>query len=147
MMATTKHPIYRESFYRRQHKKYPSIEFIIDLVDTYVNVASAIDIGCGLALWLNLYHKKGANILGIDGHYVKLSQLEIPSEFFIPKDISQPINDIQEKYDLTISLEVAEHIHPSCVEIYMDNITRFSDVVLFSAAIPRQGGRYHVNEQ
>ena len=29
----------------------------------------------------------------------------------------------------------------------MDNLTAFSDVILFSAAIPGQGGDHHVNEQ
>lgn len=29
----------------------------------------------------------------------------------------------------------------------MDNLTSFSDVILFSAAIPNQGGTHHVNEQ
>ena len=29
----------------------------------------------------------------------------------------------------------------------MDNLTSFSDVILFSAAIPGQGGTHHVNEQ
>ena len=29
----------------------------------------------------------------------------------------------------------------------MDNITAFSNVILFSAAIPGQGGTHHVNEQ
>lgn len=47
----------------------------------------------------------------------------------------------------TVSSEVAEHIDPCDTDVFVDNLTSFSDVVLFSAAILGQGGTHHVNEQ
>ena len=59
-------------------------------------------------------------------------------------DLSGKISD---KYDLAISLEVAEHLSPSRSCGFIDDLTNLSDVVLFSAAIPMQGGTNHINEQ
>ncbi|MDR1481572.1 MAG: methyltransferase domain-containing protein [Synergistaceae bacterium] len=144
-----KHPVYGEKFFQgEQETSAKSAVLVLNIVNNFVTVNSVVDIGCGVGEWLKVYYEKGIdNILGIDGAYLNPAQLVIPREHFMPKDISQPITDIQQKFDLAISLEVAEHIDPSCVEIYIDNITNFSDVILFSAAIPTQGGDHHVNEQ
>jgi hypothetical protein len=48
---------------------------------------------------------------------------------------------------LAISLEVAEHIEKSRAKIFIKNLAVLSDVIVFSAAVPRQGGTHHVNEQ
>jgi cyclopropane fatty-acyl-phospholipid synthase-like methyltransferase len=142
-------PIYDENFYQneRETSAVASRE-VLKTVNDFFAARSVVDIGCGAGEWLSAYREMGVvDVLGIDGDYVDFSQLAIPRERFIPKDISQVITDIPDRYDLTISLEVAEHIDPSRVENYMENVTKFSDVVLFSAAIPWQGGTHHVNEQ
>ncbi len=46
-----------------------------------------------------------------------------------------------------MSLEVAEHLPPECAEAFVDELISLSPVILFSAAIPKQGGEDHVNEQ
>lgn len=89
-------------------------------------------------------------IRGVDGSWVNTELLLIPAECFTRHDLSQPgLKDKipEQHFDLTISSEVAEHIDTQDTESYMDNLTSFSDVILFSAAIPGQGGVHHVNEQ
>jgi hypothetical protein len=144
-----KHPVYGEEFFQReQGTSLKGAALVLDAVNDFIAVDSVIDIGCGVGEWLKVYHEKGVgNILGIDGAYLNPAQLVIPRDRFMSRDISRPITDIQRKFDLTISLEVAEHIDPSCTETYINNVTNFSDVILFSAAIPTQGGVHHVNEQ
>jgi hypothetical protein len=44
-------------------------------------------------------------------------------------------------------LEVAEHISESAADRFIESLTSHAPVVLFSAAIPYQGGAHHVNEQ
>ena len=51
------------------------------------------------------------------------------------------------RFDLAISLEVAEHIPESSAEQFVTTLVSLAPVVLFSAAIPGQGGASHVNEQ
>ncbi len=51
------------------------------------------------------------------------------------------------RFDLAMTLEVAEHLTPTRADSFIEDLTKLSDVILFSAAIPAQGGTNHVNEQ
>jgi len=42
---------------------------------------------------------------------------------------------------------VAEHLPSAAAETFVDNLVRHGRVILFSAAVPGQGGEQHVNEQ
>ena len=113
---------------------------------------SIIDFGCGLGTWLKVFKENGVNkIIGVDGSYVEKNDLLIPDECFISCDFDDPdrvietINDA--KFDLAVSLEVAEHISAENSEKFISMLTLSSNIVLFSAAIPYQGGRNHINEQ
>ena len=55
--------------------------------------------------------------------------------------------DLGRRFDLVISLEVAEHLSAAAAERFIASLTRHGPAVLFSAAIPFQGGHHHVNEQ
>lgn len=70
----------------------------------------------------------------------------IPEECFCAADLSQKY-DAEKRYDLAISMEVAEHLPPESSDIFVSNLCGSSDVVLFSAAHPGQGGDGHINEQ
>lgn len=72
--------------------------------------------------------------------------LQIPQEEFLPFDLTKPLQ-LNREFDLVVSLEVAEHLPAECAEIFIDSVTKLGQVILFSAAIPFQGGVCHVNEQ
>ncbi len=48
---------------------------------------------------------------------------------------------------MVISLEVAEHLPKEKSEDFIKNLTNLGDLIVFSAAIPFQGGVNHLNEQ
>ncbi len=50
-------------------------------------------------------------------------------------------------FSIAQSLEVAEHLYAEYAENFVRTLTSLSDIILFSAAIPHQGGTHHVNEQ
>ncbi|HTU82550.1 MAG TPA: hypothetical protein VMF61_10495, partial [Candidatus Acidoferrales bacterium] len=50
-------------------------------------------------------------------------------------------------FDLAISLEVAEHLPESSAASFVATLTTLAPAVLFSAAVPFQGGEHHVNER
>lgn len=108
---------------------------------------SVVDFGCGTGTWLWVAQALGAeNILGCDGDYVPRELLMIPENCFIPTNLGEPFTAPQ-KYDLAISMEVAEHLPADSANTFVENISRSSDTVLFSAAHPGQGGTDHINEQ
>ncbi len=119
------------------------LPFVIELF----NPKSIIDIGCGIGTWLAVAKSLAIeDILGVDGLYVEIKSLHIPSENFVKKDLSAPFN-LDRKFDLALCLEVAEHIEERASDDFIASIIKHADMILFSAAIPLQGGQYHVNEQ
>ena len=63
------------------------------------------------------------------------------SDYTRPNAVTTP------PYDLAISVEVAEHLPADSAVSYLKFLTDMSDTVLFSGAVPGQGGVGHVNEQ
>jgi SAM-dependent methyltransferase len=137
---------YNPKFYRELASAQESAREILPLVLDIVKPGSVIDIGCGTGNWLAIAHELGVrDILGVDGSWVK-AQLAIPSAKFIEHDLSTPLK-LERRYDLALSLEVAEHLPAPAARIFVQSLCDAADVVLFSAAIPGQGGRRHLNEQ
>ncbi len=42
---------------------------------------------------------------------------------------------------------MAEHLPHAKADLFVDNLVAHGDVILFSAAVPHQGGEHHINEQ
>ena len=124
-----------------------SAEVIVPLVLEFVPARSVVDVGCGDGSWLAVFQRYGVDeILGLDGDYVDRETLQISRERFQACDLTRPLA-IMREFDLAVSLEVAEHLPPECAEVFVRGLTELAPVVLFSAAIPFQGGTHHVNEQ
>ena len=112
-----------------------------------VRPGSVLDVGCGTGTWLKVFSdNRVMDYLGIDSDEVQADSLTIPPDHFMAKDLRHQI-DLQRKYDLVISLEVAEHLDESCADQFVNTLTSHAGVILFSAAVPGQGGQHHVNEQ
>ncbi len=139
---------YDLKFYKYFSKiSYSSAREIVPLILRLIPVASVCDIGCGNGTWLRVFREQGVtDIVGIDGEYVTRDLLQIPVFDFQSTDLRHRIS-LARSFDLAISLEVAEHLPESRAASFVEDLTRLAPVVLFSAAIPGQGGRDHVNEQ
>lgn len=116
------------------------------LVDA-LKPSSIIDVGCATGTWLSAFRAAGVtDVLGVDGSYVDRSALEIPADCFRPLDLNQPFQ-IGRRFDLAISLEVAEHLFPERSSSFVADLVTLAPIVCFGAAIPMQGGTDHVNER
>lgn len=140
---------YKDSFFADRHARtvYAANTVLGVVLPVLPPVQAAVDIGCGVGTWLSVARGLGAaDIAGVDGPWVDTRNLAIPRECFTHHDLGSDL-DLGRRFDLAISLEVAEHLPASRAEGFVAWLTRLSDFVLFSAAIPLQGGRNHVNEQ
>ncbi|HEY1062861.1 MAG TPA: class I SAM-dependent methyltransferase [Daejeonella sp.] len=124
-------------------------EAIVKELIRLLDPQSVIDIGCGIGTFLYCFKKNGVEkVLGIDGDWVNRDLLYkhiLPNEFLV-QDLEKPLQ-LEEKFDLVICIEVAEHLSEKASDILIKTLTNAGKVVVFSAAIPFQGGQNHINEQ
>jgi hypothetical protein len=124
-----------------------SAAFIVSLLAKKLNPKSVLDVGCGRGVWPSEWKRAGVGgCIGVDGDYVDRAALAMPSECFIAWDLSRPLS-LDRRFDIVQSLEVAQCIEGTHVEVFIDNLCRHGELIIFSAAVPGQGGERHVNEQ
>lgn len=141
--------IYDENFFAKDEKYARELaEIIMPYIIKQIKPKSIVDFGCGEGVWLSVVKSidKGIEVFGIDGDYINKERLKIPKSCFCPANLEEEFR-LAHRYDLAISLEVAEHLKADCSDTFMETITQAADKILFSAAIPEQGGVNHINEQ
>ncbi len=139
---------YNADFYADQiPSSVQSAKIILSELFKYTAPNSILDIGCGKGTWLAAAESLGVTSLhGIDGPWVTAASLLSKSIHFKPANMEQLI-PIEQRYDLAISVEVAEHISLARAPAFVGALCDASDVVMFGAAVVGQGGENHVNEQ
>jgi SAM-dependent methyltransferase len=134
-------------FHEVAHGTRESAQVVVPLVNGFLRPASVLDVGCATGTWLAEWRTAGvSDVLGIDGDYVDRTELQVPVDRFVPVDLRQPFS-LGRKFDLVQTLEVGEHLDEAYADTFVESLSRHGDTVLFSAAIPGQGGTHHVNEQ
>jgi len=63
---------------------------------------------------------------------------------FCPVDLNQPFEQ-SEKFELAMSLEVAEHCQPEASDNFVWSMAQLADVLIFGAAYTSQPGTEHIN--
>jgi hypothetical protein len=125
-----------------------SASVVLGLLFAHYRPVSVVDIGCGRGAWLAAAEKLGATSLrGLDGAWVGRDVLLSDAIEFSAVDFEGDLPPLAAKYDLCISLEVAEHISQGNAKRFIDYLCHASDVILFGGAIKYQGGTNHLNEQ
>ena len=120
---------------------------IVDILDKYIQPASVLDVGCGIGTWLAVMRSRGVeDLCGIDGPWLRPQDAVCDPSILQVADLESGF-DLGRQFDLVICLEVAEHLSPQAAEGFIKSLTHHSSAILFSAAIPFQGGHHHVNEQ
>lgn len=100
-----------------------------------------IDLGCGVGQW-------GVNLNNYTGVDFRVPKEELLIKNFIEHDLRTPLPLLTA--DVTICVEVAEHLEEEYADILVENICNCcadGGMIIFSAAIPYQGGNNHVNEK
>jgi SAM-dependent methyltransferase len=139
--------LYPADFYqhRRAHTAHAARR-ILDALPAALPRRTIADIGCGTGTWLAAALELGAtSAFGIEGDWVTPAILDDDRIVFAPQDLEQRFAG--PRVDLALSLEVAEHLSPARAESFVADLVALAPAILFSAAIPGQGGVGHLNEQ
>lgn len=139
---------YTLEFYAAQHAdSYRSARAVLPIVVDLLKPRSLIDVGCGVGTWLAAAQDLGVEkCIGLEGPWISNAQLFKPGLDIRVHDLEAPI-DIAERFDLALSLEVAEHLTSARATSLVSDLCRISEHILFGAAIPGQPGLHHINCQ
>lgn len=104
---------------------------------------SVWDLGCGIGAYVQFLDGHGFRVDGVDGnpHTATLScgQCGVC-------DLSYDVRSVLEPRDSVISLEVGEHIPATWESVFLNNVAGLAkELVVLSWALPRHGGRGHLN--
>lgn len=134
-------------FDRHREGALSSARRVVPLLLEMVPCRSVLDVGCGTGTWLSVFEENGVgDVQGVDGSYVDTVALDIDEGRFLATNLEEPFR-FTRGFDLVVSLEVAEHLDAKFAHGFVSSLVAHAPVVLFSAAIPFQGGTHHVNEQ
>ena len=110
------------------------------LIDRFA-IRSVLDVGCGEGHAVAFFHRAGIYAFGIDGLKSNVDRAVAPIALhdLLAGPFYMPV-------DLAWSCEVAEHIHPSKVDFFLDTLAN-GRIVAMTHALPGQEGHHHVNCQ
>ncbi|MEZ9898250.1 methyltransferase domain-containing protein [Vibrio breoganii] len=139
---------YNDDFFRYINKGSElAAEAIIPIIKKHFVVDSVLDVGCGSGTWLKVWKEHNIeDVYGIDGNSLKDKEILVPRKNLLSMNLCSSFN-LDRRFTVTQCLEVAEHIPQKYSLLLVESICKHSDIVIFSAAPPGQGGENHVNEQ
>lgn len=140
--------MYDDTFFNYiEQGSFLSAKEVAPIVFGALKPASLLDVGSGRGAWAKSWGDAGvSDVYCVDGAYVDTEKLHIDPACFAKRDLSTSF-DLERRFDLVTTLEVAEHLPPASSAAFVDSLTRHGEMILFSAAPPGQGGQHHVNER
>ena len=132
-----------EDYQQITDEEGPQAQRLAIILEKMYHPKSVIDMGCANGLYLQPFLKMDKWVMGYelseDSHEAAL----IPKNRITITDVTA---NMEPAYaDLAICLEVMEHIPTSKGFAALTNLSRMSDRIIFTAAIPGQGGNGHIN--
>ena len=139
---------YPRYFYSDQSATTPgSAQRIVASILENIQPKSVVDVGCGVGHFLAAFTDHAIDdIRGIDLPGIDMETLQFPAEHFVSWDLTTPYRT-DRQFDLVLSLETAEHLPSTSADVFVDTLTGLGSIIIFSAAVPFQGGFRHLNEQ
>jgi SAM-dependent methyltransferase len=121
-------------------------EHLVVLLQAMFGVTSALDVGCGLGLSVELFGQLGIAAWGIDGNRHMLDGRAVYRERLLVVDFTKQWVEWPSKVDLVWCVEVLEHVPEQFEDHVLQTIARNAKRLAFvSAAPPGQPGYCHVN--
>ena len=136
---------YDAAFYEDAYRvSYTSARRYLRQLWPYYGFASVVDVGAGAGPWSHAATECAAEVVSIDGEWVKAIHKPCDRLHYLYQDLNAPL-DCAQRFDLALCVEVAEHLEPARSLGLINDICQLAPVVVFGAALPRQGGSGHIN--
>lgn len=141
---------YDTAFYEYQMgDSYRSAKIYADWLGKIYKPVSVADFGCGRGTWLKAFKEEIGSIrlVGFDGPWNSQTDMLDPAIELVSLDLNHAVlNGLSsERFDLAMTLEVAEHLMPERSPAVVKSLCALADVVMFGAAFSFQPGQDHIN--
>ncbi len=124
-----------------------SADEVVRLICELFAPKSVVDLGGGAGHWAAAFLRRGVqDVLSVDGPWVPEAARVMSADHYMEWDLSRPLK-LCRAFDLALCLETAEHLPSFSAPTLVETLTDAAPVVIFSAALPGQGGDGHINEQ
>jgi hypothetical protein len=138
--------MYSAAFHKAiESDELPQAVRLADYIQTYIKPSTFYDFGCSTGLYLREVKKRLPTIESKGFEFSKDAITAALCPDIIETDLTVPLFFGKGAKTLGLCLEVLEHIDDSFWKEVLTNITNHSDIVIFSAALPGQGGTGHIN--
>ena len=103
------------------HERYiKSAEIIVDILHDQFRPKRLVDLGAGCGIYSHRFATHGVDVVTVDG-------VVPPAEFSYPvpiqvRDLTIPFENVWGSFDLSLCLEVAEHIPEPLADAFLDNL-------------------------
>jgi hypothetical protein len=138
--------MYSTAFHKAiESDELPQAVRLADYIQTHIKPSVFYDFGCSTGLYLREVKKR---LPTIESKGFEFSREAIASALcpnIIETDLTVPLFFGKKANTLGLCLEVLEYIDDIYWREVLTNITNHSDTVIFSAALPGQGGTGHIN--
>ena len=121
-----------------------SAAIVVPEIQRAVQAHSVVDVGGGEGWWTAEFAALGARAVCIDDGSATEPADRVEH---VRHDISTGLPTGLGTFDLALCLEVVEHLDARAGDRLVDGLCELAPSVLFSAAVPGQGGHGHINEQ
>lgn len=141
--------VYNAHYYRNTVEA-PAVRgapIICDSILKEFNPTTLIDVGCGTGALMAVCRERGIQVAGLEFSEAALLFCRQRGLDVRKFDIENDRLTSGEHFDLAVSMEVAEHLPATVAARYVALLSKLSNVIVFTAAHPGQGGQDHVNEQ
>jgi hypothetical protein len=136
---------YDESFFGDAYAtSYLSAKLMFNHLNKHFLFDSVVDVGAGVGAWSRAALEMNKAVTSIDGEWVSSIPDKFPGLNYLFQDLNKKIS-VSSLHDVAVCVEVAEHLLPERSSGIVADLCSLAPVVVFGAALPRQGGAGHIN--
>jgi len=138
--------LYDEKFYKRRTTYQKRAPLMCNGIIELFKPISVIDCGCALGDLVAEFLHQGIKSEGIEGSSSVIPFIQCPKENMYIYDLSKALPTLS-KYSVVTCFEVAEHIEPQFVEVFIDNLCGLANTIVMSVCDYGSTTKVHPNVQ
>jgi SAM-dependent methyltransferase len=128
-----------------ENDEHPQAVRLAEYISKHIPCESFLDFGCSTGLYLREVQERLPAVRTIGYEFSPEAVQNALCPNVCQTDLTQKLETLKTPNTLGLCLEVLEHIDDSQWKPVLENIVTLCDKVIFSAAVPGQGGVGHIN--